>query len=311
VQALSDGRLLSWSDDGTLQLWDGRSGACLVVLEGHDWLVRGVQELSDGRLLSWSNDKSLRLWDGQSGACLAVLEGHSDRVRGVQALSDGRLLSWSLDKTLRLWDGQSGACLAVLEGHNDVVYGVQVLSDGRVLSWSDGGTLRLWDGQSGACLVVLEGHSGLVWGVQALSDGRLLSWSDDGTLRLWDGQSGACLEVVPQEQVAGRNPEWRHVIAKIENPPSVSEDFFGRALLRSAILRHRTLTPILAVWNAESDTSDPRLLPDGTAVVGQANGQVCVLKLHHGQRRISLAEAESLLPQLYPPELSNAEPANM
>jgi hypothetical protein len=32
-----------------------------------------------------------------------------------------------------------------------------------------------------------------------------------------------------------------------------------------------------------------------TVVITQANGQVCILKLHHGNRRISLAEAEELL----------------
>ena len=34
VLELSDGRLLSWSGS-TLWLWDGKSGACLAVLEGH------------------------------------------------------------------------------------------------------------------------------------------------------------------------------------------------------------------------------------------------------------------------------------
>ncbi|MCX6901610.1 MAG: DUF4062 domain-containing protein, partial [Verrucomicrobia bacterium] len=114
--ALSDGRLLSWSDDNTLRLWDSQSGACRAVLEGHTDMVKGALALSDGRLLSWSLDKTLRLWDGQSGASLAVLEGHTSFVKGALALSDGRLLSWSGDQTLRLWDGQSGASLAVLEG---------------------------------------------------------------------------------------------------------------------------------------------------------------------------------------------------
>ena len=192
AQALSDGRVLSWSGDNTLRLWDGQSGACLAVLKGHTDLVNSVRRLSDGRLLSWSGDNTLRSWDSQSGACLAVLKGHTGSVRGVHELADGRLFSWSADKTLRLWNGQSGACLAVLKGHTRDVKGVQELADGRLLSWGDR-TLRLWDGQSGACLAVLEGHTGGVNGVEKLSDGRLLSWSWDMTLRLWDGQSGACL----------------------------------------------------------------------------------------------------------------------
>ena len=167
---LSDGRLLSWSGDKTLRLWDGQSGAPLATLEGHtDW-VKGALELSDGRILSWSGeegdgngDNNLRLWNGQSGAPLATLEGHTDHIYGVLALSDKRLLSWSYDDTLRLWDGQSGTPLANFE---DVCAGVLELSNGRLLSW--GGldhTLRLWDGQSGApfatlfCLQLYRGGS--------------------------------------------------------------------------------------------------------------------------------------------------------
>ena len=37
------------------------------------------------------------------------------------------------------------------------------------------------------------------------------------------------------------------------------------------------------------------LQADGTLVVTQSNGQVCILKLHQGRRRITLAEAEAIL----------------
>ena len=105
---LPDGRLLSWSGDGTLRLWDGTSGAPLAVLEGHTDVVFGALVLPDGRLLSWSADRTLRLWDGTSGAPLAMLDGHTGGVDGAVVLPDGRPLSWSGDGTLRLWDGASG-----------------------------------------------------------------------------------------------------------------------------------------------------------------------------------------------------------
>ncbi|HPA17496.1 MAG TPA: DUF4062 domain-containing protein, partial [Verrucomicrobiae bacterium] len=73
--ALPGGRILSWSRDNTLRLWDGGSGAPLAVLERHVGNVRGALALGDDRLLSWSEDATLRLWDGRSGAPLAVLEG--------------------------------------------------------------------------------------------------------------------------------------------------------------------------------------------------------------------------------------------
>jgi WD40 repeat protein len=193
AQFLPDGRLLSWSDDHTLRLWDGQTGAELATLRGHDAAVEGVQLLPDGRLLSWSDDPRCASGtdrpEPNSPRSAGIRATH--RIWAPQVLPDGRLLSWSKDATLRLWDGQTGAELATLRGHGQYVLGAQVLPDGRLLSWSWDRTLRLWDGQTGAELATLRGHTGHVLGAQALPDGRLLSWAEDNTLRLWDGQTGA------------------------------------------------------------------------------------------------------------------------
>ena len=159
---------------------------------------------------------------------------------------------------------------------------------------------RLAHTQKNPCPGVLEGHTREIIGAQALADGRLLSWSPDKTLRLWDGQSGACLEVIAEDQAAQRRPDWLLALKKARNPESVVKDLFADSLARTAHLRHKALSPLLAAWNTNSDASARCLLADGAVVVTQDSGQVCILKLHHGNRRISLAEAEVLLPHLYP-----------
>ncbi|KAB2641417.1 MAG: DUF4062 domain-containing protein [Verrucomicrobia bacterium] len=297
VLALADDRILSWAaDSNTLRLWDVKSGRCLVVLEGHSERVKGALVLTDGHILSWANDDTLRLWDRKSGQCLAVLVGHSGPVEGVLLIAGGRILSRSYDDPLRIWDGKSGQCLAVLEGHSRDVRGTLVLADGRILSWSQDNTLRIWDEKSGQCLAVLEGHSDWVTGALALADDRILSWSLDETLRLWDGTSGHCLEV-ESEELAERNcPEWIHARERARRIPGrFSGDWFASPAARSASLRHKSIPSCLAIWNADSAVTIPYLQVDGTLVVTLANGQVCFLNLHHGQRRISLAEAEAIL----------------
>jgi WD40 repeat protein len=129
------GRILSWSEDTTLRLWDSASGAGLATLEGHAKAVTGALALSDQTLLSWSSDNTLRRWDGETGAALTTLVGHTDGVRGAVPLPGRRLLSWSFDGTLCLWDFVTGATLATLVGHTAEVNGAQVLRDGRILSW--------------------------------------------------------------------------------------------------------------------------------------------------------------------------------
>jgi WD40 repeat protein len=212
ILPLPDGRILSWSADNALRLWDGQTGEALAVLKdesGFYW----AKQCSDGRILC-STGATLYLWDGQTcattedemGEVLRCLFGHQELVNGALSLPDGRILTWSDDKTLRLWvefdhdDENFGYFddVAVLEGHTREVRGAQLLADGRILSWSDDKTLRLWDGQTGKALAVLEGHTNGVSGALHLSDGRILSWCPgfDYCLRMWNGETGKALAVL-------------------------------------------------------------------------------------------------------------------
>ncbi|MBU3615841.1 AAA family ATPase [Polynucleobacter sp. JS-Polo-80-F4] len=206
VLPLSDGRILSWSADRTLRIWDSQTGKQLYIMEGHLDGIDGIELLPDDMLLSWCSslsqeflsdfgssderDDALRIWDLKTGSPVAILEGHSDRLNGAIAMPNHRVLSWSDDKTLRLWSYFHDVEVKVLSGHTQSISGAQQLSDGRILSWSEDATLRIWNGISGELENILIGHQKSVTGVEVLPDGRLLSWSKDCTLRLWDAKTG-------------------------------------------------------------------------------------------------------------------------
>ena len=56
---LPDGRVLSWSRDETLPVWDVATGEGRA-LTGHAGSVRGALLLPDGRVLSWGDDWCVR-----------------------------------------------------------------------------------------------------------------------------------------------------------------------------------------------------------------------------------------------------------
>ncbi|CAG7852866.1 Vegetative incompatibility protein HET-E-1, partial [Serendipita indica DSM 11827] len=99
-------RLASGSQDHTVRLWDGTTGASLGTLEGHTWEVSCLAFSPDGhRLASGSHDRTVCLWDGTTGASLGTLEGHTNWVSCLAFSPDGRrLASGSHDRTVRLWD---------------------------------------------------------------------------------------------------------------------------------------------------------------------------------------------------------------
>ena len=64
--------------DGTVRLWDSRTGYLLATLDGHIGGVEGLALSEDGRTLaSGGMDGTVRLWDAPSGTYLRSLR--SDR----------------------------------------------------------------------------------------------------------------------------------------------------------------------------------------------------------------------------------------
>ena len=71
---LSDGRVVSSSDDHTLRVWDSSTGQCLQTFERYADRVMCAESLPDGRIVSGSDNGLMRIWDPNTGKCLEVLE---------------------------------------------------------------------------------------------------------------------------------------------------------------------------------------------------------------------------------------------
>lgn len=181
--------LASGDQQGTVRIWELRSGRERALWKAHAGQLRGAAFSPDGRFLATAGfDKRVVLWETGAGAQVAALEGHTEGVWAVAFSPDGRrLASASSDKTARIWDVDSRLAVAVLRGHGGVVGALAFSPDGRALatgSWDR--TARLWDVESAAERGVLKGHGDSVWSVAFSPDGRrLATGSLDGTARLW------------------------------------------------------------------------------------------------------------------------------
>jgi hypothetical protein len=195
-----DGRkFVTGGQDGSVRLWDVRSGKETRRFEGHRGPVWCVAFAPDGRrIVSGGFDKSIRIWDLVSGREIRVLTGHDDYVRGVAFSQDGRrILSGGDDRLVRLWDALTGQEIRQFKGHDHFVMGVALSRDGRLaLSASLDRTVRLWEVESGKQISVLNGHTDTVLAAAFAPDGRhALSGGSDKTLRLWDLETGKTLRV--------------------------------------------------------------------------------------------------------------------
>src|SRR5271166_208659 len=160
-------RILSWSSDKTLRLWEAATGAAIDAPMRHEDFVKGARYSPDGkRILSWSEDKTVRQWDATTGAAIGEPLRHGARVIGAAYSADGkRIVSRSDDKTPRLWDPTTGAAIGAPMRHEAAVWGAVYSPDGkRIMSWSEDKTLRQWDALMGSAIGERLRHDKVVRG---------------------------------------------------------------------------------------------------------------------------------------------------
>ena len=93
VAVLSDGRIVSGSDDKTLRIWNTLTGLCEQELKGHGAWLKSVAVLSDGRIVSRDSGDTTLIWtfDGQRFSSQSTSRNEFKRLSSDFGESLGRV----------------------------------------------------------------------------------------------------------------------------------------------------------------------------------------------------------------------------
>jgi serine/threonine protein kinase/WD40 repeat protein len=199
-------RILSWSDDKTLRLWDVASASEIRQFEGHTDKASGVFSPDGKQILTFSLDNTLRLWSVATGKELQKLVGHSKAPTGCFSPDGKRALSYSPDATIRLWDLDSGSQIGQFEGPKGPVHYAGFVADGRLVVGNNAttqspstlgprdGKFRVWNANTRELLREIDcTRFGEDRGtITATPDGRQAVVNhEDGSVRVIDLVTGA------------------------------------------------------------------------------------------------------------------------
>jgi WD40 repeat protein len=137
-------RALLGSVDGTIRVWDIRTGRQLPALSGHGAAVTSLGFDSAGRLVvSASMDGTVRVWNMTTGQPEQALVGHTAPVLGVALTPDGSVaVSVAYDNTARLWDVRSGVELDAIASNG--ASSVAIDPKGEEVWLGSRGRLSVW-----------------------------------------------------------------------------------------------------------------------------------------------------------------------
>jgi WD40 repeat protein/transcriptional regulator with XRE-family HTH domain/energy-coupling factor transporter ATP-binding protein EcfA2 len=206
-----DGKhIATTSRNGSVKLWDAKTGQSLLTFKGHIGSVDSIVYSSDGKRIAATSSTSggftAKVWDAITGEELLTLSGHTDFVTSVAFHPDGtRLVTTSIDGSAKVWDAFTGQELLTFSEHGDWVLDAAFNPDGkRIATYGQDGFVRIWEASSGEELLVLPFEKDARFGEKARF-GRL-TFSPDGLrvamtgpgnnanwVNMWDATTGKVL----------------------------------------------------------------------------------------------------------------------
>jgi len=192
----ADGSLFaSSSDDGTLKLWDGKTGNLVKSLSAGEKV--GLFKFNpDGKYIaaivgedpgSFLKPAEVIIWEVKPGNLVKRIEGFD---KGLQALSfspDGKyLVTGARDTKASLWKIPSGDIAKTFEGHKYWVSHASFSPDGKYLLTGTADEFILWDvvagGKIKSSIAAGQGLASVVFS----PDGKVIATtSTDNTVKLW------------------------------------------------------------------------------------------------------------------------------
>ena len=188
-------RILSWSHDHTLRLWDATTGEPAGEPMKHEREVRGAAVSVDGgSVASWSADGIVRPWSIETGRELVAPMKH-DHVFRAAPMTDGSILTAAGGVALRFWKAgrEAGEHLR----HSQCGNFAQGAGFRRDAGRAPHPVHRRREAAAVGCghrraARVEMTHELTVHGAAFTHDeSRIISWSYDATVRWWDAATGA------------------------------------------------------------------------------------------------------------------------
>jgi WD40 repeat protein len=265
-------QIVSAGGDGTVKLWDARTGEHVHTFAGHDDVVKSVAFSPDGRrIASTAEGGTVLVWDVPTGRPIRRFEGQLNGQRaGLHSLAfspDGaRLAAITYGASLMVCDMATGQLPATLPGGGGNLESVAFSPDGtRIALGGDfPAKLEVWDATTYKLLWPLKVHNGA----------RRVAFSPDGT-RLASALLGSDRTVIVWD-LGTRQPRvlMGHTSSKILGV-AFSPD--------GARLASGALDGTLRIW----DPADGRPL---LTLRGHANGITSVAYSPDGSRLLSASK---------------------
>ena len=196
---INSGKLLSWSMDEKLKVWNLKDFQCSHTLEGHSHWVTCAIEVTNNFIVSGSNDQNIFFWNlGQNLQILrpfSKIKNPQQRDIFCMLLLGPNELVVSSESIINVYHIQSKRLLRQLIGHEEYINEMKLTANKRLLISNEANKkIRIWKIYNGECLIVFDQINDWVNSILSLSNDIFVTSSRE--IKFWSINQQKCIYIL-------------------------------------------------------------------------------------------------------------------
>ena len=203
----ANGNLIAALDDGTIKIWDIKSGAYIQTLEGHSltskilfgkYFIEGrIQALlwADGHLMSKSYE-TIKIWDLEAGKCIKCITTPGKSICSFFTAARGHLIT-ERDSTISIRNLTTNECRVIEWDRTRSCRSLTCIDQNLILS-DNHGKIAIWDLNTCEKKEIIPEQSDIHMLFEG--DGNLIISYETGIIMIWDLKTGNCLKTLKKDE---------------------------------------------------------------------------------------------------------------
>lgn len=264
------------SSDGTIKVWDARTGQVLYTIVGHEGGVKAISfNPNGGEFATAGQDKTARVWTVDPGLTSRVLTGHSASITGIIINHDGTQTVTSSGSGVRVWDLAGGEELLRFDDHNGRVNNIAYSPDFKLVATAGEDRIAyVIDVASDDVVNAFNQHDAPVNDVAFSPDGtRLATATADGLAYIWEIGEAVVEPIEFDHNEADLESSVRRVVFSPDGSQLVTGDNNGRITIWDIATGER----VDVLQGHEGPVNDLAFNPDGSRLASAGNDRTAKL----------------------------------
>jgi WD40 repeat protein len=133
---LTNGDIVSVSENNTIEVWNSTDGTLKMILTGHTDHVDSLTTLPNDDIVSGSLDKTIRIWSSIDGTLKITLNIDKlyTRIYTKNISNEAMMKSISLNKTIKIYSSNDGIFTVTLIYYKNYAYAMTTHPNGDLKS---------------------------------------------------------------------------------------------------------------------------------------------------------------------------------